>query len=157
MCQCYMEKNKNVTLHEMTKYDIPITYAKFQQDPFSSSAAISGNSWWVPSPPLHGRALSIFSICGYLKIKCHKYLKKSQLIQVYYMPVNETGAIQSRLEKFIDCAEADCANINTENSHPLCQVPSHTDAPNSSKNQHIWFTFFSWLDNFLTFKKISLC
>ena len=38
-----------------------------------------------------------------------------------------------------------------ENSHPLRQMPSHADEPNSCGNWNILLTFFSYLDKFLTF------
>ena len=52
---------------------------------------------------LHGRCLNIFGVCDFLKIIVPKYLEKLQLVQVYYMSMNETVAIQSLFCGFLGC------------------------------------------------------
>ena len=54
-------------------------------------------------PSRHGRVLRIFSICDSLKILFYKYMEKFRLVQMYYMSVNETGAIQSLCGRLLGC------------------------------------------------------
>ena len=55
-------------------------------------------------PSLHGRVLRIFSVCDFKKYYVfHKYMEQLRLVQVYYMPVNETDVIRSLCGRLLGC------------------------------------------------------